>query len=129
MLVDEFFFFFCKVSPHPHLTGGERGECHCYSNLIYHKRIAFVTWPVSKSSAAQPQTHKGKIGSGERRQKSKTKKRKSCLYFSPQLSTFREGSQTEHGWLFSFILRGNFQNGFRAKHKSTGKTWKATPPS
>ncbi len=123
--------FFSEVSPAP-ISLEERGECHCYGNLIYHKRIAFVTWPYSNGRAARP-THtqrKGKQGSGERRMKKKKSnsgQRKGCLSFASTFHLWR--GLTKGAWLALLVCSpGNFQNGFRAKNKSTGKTWKTTPP-
>lgn len=131
--------FFSSIS-RPHLTGGERGECHCYGNLIYHKRIAFVTWRYSNGRAAQPtHTHirahahihikknKG-VGKRMKKKKSNSGQRKGCLSFASTFHLWR--GLTKAAWLALLVCSpGNFQNGFRAKNKSTGKTWKTTPPS
>jgi len=57
-------FFLSKYPQPPPLE--ERGECHCHGNLIYHKRIPFVTSPNGR--AAQPwRTHKKKKQGSEER--------------------------------------------------------------
>lgn len=121
---------FSEVSPAP-ISLEERGECHCYGNLIYHKRIPFVTWPYSNSRAARPtHTHrKGKQGSGERRMKKKKvtqgKERVACLL--PQLSTFGEDSQKELGSPSSFALQGTFKMGSGPKTKAQERHGRLRP--
>lgn len=127
---------FSEVSPAP-ISLEERGECHCHGNLIYHKRIPFVTWPCSNGRAAQrthTHTHTQKRKSGEwgkeelKKKKSNSGQRKGCLSLASTFHLWR--GLTKGIWLALLVCSpGNFQNGFRAKNKSTGKTWKTTPPS
>lgn len=125
--------FFPWSIPYPHLTGGERGGgCHFHGNLIYHKRISFVTWPSnggtsSERTHTQTRTHdEGRVRSSggddlKERKKKLTVDKEWIACLQPQLSTFGEGSQ-KGTWRACLVRSpGNFQNGFRAKNKSTGK--------
>lgn len=118
-----------EVSPAP-TSLEERGECHCYGNLIYHKRIPFVTWLYSNGRAAQPHTHtlKRKTAEwGKKNEKKVTqgKERVSCLL--PQLSTFGEGSQKELGSPSSFALQGTFKMGSGPKTKAQERHGRLRP--
>lgn len=122
-----FFFFFPPplMSPAP-ISVEERGECHCYGNLIYHKRIPFVTEPYSLSKKGEKTTRER----GEKNEKKLVGGRKECLSFA---STFHLWSRlTKTGSTLFSCSQGNLQNEFSAKnkHKKTDrKDTKSTPPS
>lgn len=86
-----FFPLFPEVSPTP-TPMEERGECHCYGNLIYHKRIPFVTDMAQSSSAQTDKQEKQEWGNGV---KKVTWKKWMAVCLLPQLSNFEADSQKE----------------------------------
>lgn len=114
-----------EVSPAP-ISLEERGGCHCYGNLIYHKGIPFVTWPNSKGRAALNMhtltlTHtltKEKQGSGEGRMKKVTQGKEWAACLLPQLSTFGKDSLKQLGSPSSLSLQGTSEMGSGPKTKA-----------
>lgn len=118
-----FFFLFFSLSPAP-TSLEERGECHCYGNLVYHKRIAFVTWP---NSSAAPTRHRQERRRktwlwGKKSEKTKAGRRKGRLFATSTFHFWTKGLGS-----LSRELPKRVQ-GRGKKKQSTGNRWKTTPP-